>query len=246
MDLDLNPSKRTYQLSSNTFAGMTKKSAGNFRPNRPFDTVGKTIGVIDPSESTRVFVMRAQEHTSRVLFWNDQMSTEEVCDGVVWNGPGTSLCFPGGCPVVIFGSPNQNLWGMLHTSWKTVSQRIITNFLTTWEFAGGNRRDTTIRFLPAICSHCLTFDEKYWENVRRQISWSDPHPENFIRKIGGKIGFNLVGFSAHIMRQCGYEAEDRSVCTCHSKEYWCYRCDDRNGHTHRNAAFLVSTSTPLA
>ena len=188
--------------------------------------------------------MDARNHTGHVFAWPEEKPphAEKVCDGVIWSHEGMAICFPGGCPILTFVDEEKNLFGILHCSWKTIGQRIITNFNTTWLFNGGRPKNTSVRFLPAICQDCLTFDLRYWEKeVRDPLEWTGVCLEEFSQMKEDRIGLSLARLSTSILQGCGYtRIENDGVCTCCSGEYWCYRHHDvPGGERFRNAAFLL-------
>ena len=38
----------------------------------------------------------------------------------------------------------------------------------------------------------------------------------------------------------GYISKKAHECTCCSRKYWCYLCDDKKGKKYRNAAFIIT------
>ena len=250
----------TYPLGGNAITGMTKQQAGNFSLSQPETCQGLVFasevfsllrGEHTSISRKRVFVMDARDHTGKVPFWNLEKSlhAQRVCDGVIWSHEGIALCFPGGCPVLTFVNEKTGLLGMLHCSCKTIGQRIITNFATQWQFFGGCPENTSIRFLPAICGHCLTFDQPYWEKkVSPALRWTGQEPQYFIVARDDLIGLDLFRLSAAILAKCGYtRIETDGVCTSCSNEYWDYRHHDSKesgGQKYRNAAFLYAESLP--
>ncbi len=246
-EIDSDLEIRRYRIAPGVLAGMTKRPAGNFSSAEKvspitLDYLHRLIGGKDQEPES--FVMRAQEHSPHIYNWSAHQPEERVCDGVIWEGSGLALFFPGGCGGVVFHDPAQNLSGLLHCSWKTVAQRIVTNFTTMWEVFGGSPDTTIVRFLPAICGKCLNFDIRYWESEVRPalgwaLAWASLSMDCFVEKVDDKLGFHLMPMVNTILKQSGYDPEDRFICTCHSGEYWCYRHHDRYDGKYRNTAFLL-------
>jgi len=250
----------TYPLDQGVVAGITKRRAGIFTLSQPETCQGlvfasKILSLLDaksPGISQRkIFVMDSKGHTGKVSFWNldDSPHAQGVCDGVIWSHEGMVVCFSGGCPVLAFVSKEEGLLGMLHCGWKTIGRRIITNFATQWQLVGGSPKNTSVKFLPAICRGCLTFHQSYWKKeVSPALRWTGQEPHEFAIVQGDLIGLDLFKLSTTILAQCGFrEIETDGVCTSCSNEYWDYRRHDskeRGGPKFRNAAFLIRESLP--
>lgn len=244
--------KRQFMASwfnGNSFAGMTFKNAGNFYPEgsveKAYHFAKKVLDITGFLHLTdRLIVMRAETHGNDVIhiFKMPQVLSyysQYFCDGIIFNGKGAAIFFPGGCAAIAFRDKKADISGMLHGGWKPIAQGIIKNFLRKWESAGGSPETTQIEFLPSICGNCLTFDTIYFEEVSAALKLYEPNM--FIHKINGKYGLDLSKLIEVSLNELGYGTNNNASCVCCSGNHWCYRCDDKNGKKHRNAAFIITS-----
>ena len=240
--------KRKYalkQFDDRFFAGMTLRSAGNFYPDGSFNKAFKAAGkILKLSGFNQIgcIIMRAEEHSNNIWFFEKIKRNEfyqVFCDGVIYRDAGAAVFFPGGCPAIVFRDEKTGISGMLHGGWMAVARRVIENFLRKWEDIGGSPDTTQIKFLPSICANCLTFDADYFKKVSAAMASHDLNM--FVRKINEQyLSFDLSKFIEILLNRFGYDVKNDAVCVCCSGNHWCYRCDDKNGAKHRNAAFIIT------
>ncbi len=234
------------QFEGRAFAGMTFKNAGNFYPNgscgKADQDAKSVLGITGFLYlSDRLAIMRAEKHGRKVIYLGNHFNAAQLfCDGVIYSGKGAAVFFPGGCAAIAFRDERADISGMLHGGWKPVAQGIIEIFLRKWWNAGGSYKTTQIKFLPAICGNCLVFDTAYFKKVVSPAINSRSLDE-FTKRINAEyISLDLSKFIEASLNGFGYNAENNASCVCCSGKYWCYRCDDKDGVKHRNAAFVIT------
>lgn len=244
----------SFQMDENTTAGMTYKNAGNFYPNssneKAFELAEKALKITGfyPDVSDKLIIMRAKNHSDEVICFPDNSmlkTTQLFCDGVIYRGAGAVIFFPGGCPAISFRDIKANLSGMLHGGWKPITKGIIKKFLNEWQKAGGKPENTKIKFLPAICDRCLTYENEYFYSVvypsllellkEKTVYCLYSHNDK-------KIYFHLNFLIEYLLRKNGYEGiSSLSECTCgYHQKYWCYRHNDKGKEKYRNSAFIIT------
>ena len=243
-----------YQLSNETIAGMTFKSAGNYQTkDRIFSLDILQYFQLYKSVQLKNRLITIHNSTyGKVSFFKEAITPPPLisADGIIYRGIGGVIFFPGGCPIIAFANTKANLSGIMHVSWKSLGAGIINNFIDLWEKCGGKIIETKIQILPAMCKECLNFPKEYYQNaIAPTIRHSFPEEiiSQFTKNNEKKIELDLIGLIQFALKQKGYLAKKAHECTCCSKKYWRYLCDDRNGKKHRNAAFvLTAPSLPFS
>lgn len=246
------------RLGEETIAGMTFRNAGNFYPysnETAFKTKDEILRIIDCDipyiqDRTLIMINKADIKIETIFIKQPQLKTQLIFrEAIIHRGRGAIMFFPGGCPGVVFHDEKANLSGLLHGGWRIIATGIIENFLKSWESAGGKAIWTRIKILPGICQNCLKFDKKYFMSavlpaLKSLIFNSNgAHIDKFTKFIGDRVGLNLGSLISHLIENCGYYIDERDIvatCTCHTNEFWCYRCDDKNDKKHRNAVFIIT------
>ena len=240
------------RISEETIAGMTLKNAGNFYPetnDAAFESSNKILKIIGYDVdylNKRRLIMRSKGAKPEVVFLKQpEVKTKLLFyEGIIYRGNGALIFFPGGCPGIVFRDDNANISGLLHGGWRIITQGIIEKFLKQWETCGGKWTTTKIKSLPSICVDCLTFDQNYFSN----IVWPALKPvipekfdrDKIVKNIGGRMGLDITAIIDYLITKKGYYVDNIALCTCHIKNFWCYRCDDKNGKKYRSGVFLVT------
>lgn len=244
------------KLGEETIAGMTFRNAGNFYPQsngavfKAKDEILKMINCDIPYIQNRTLIMinKSNTKTETIFIKQPQLKTQLVFrEAIIYRGRGAIMFFPGGCPGVVFHDEKANLSGLLHGGWRIVADGIIENFLRNWRLYGGKEIWTRIKILPSICQNCLKFDQQYFLSavlpVLGPLIPNGTHMNKFTKLIGSKVGFDLQSLISSIITSYGYYLNIDDVisnCTCHNNEFWCYRCDDKDGKKYRNGVFLIT------
>ena len=248
---------KQFAVNNNSFAGMTTKAAGNFAlngcPTKAFDMADKALTLTGFNGFGNI-VMRAETHSDKVFVFSElenNISTQVVCDGVIYRGQGAAVFFPGGCPAIAFRDKKANISGILHGGWKSVTQGIVDNFLREWEFVGGKKENTQIIFLPATCKDGAVYKGKGYNYFKKIIfpAIEKMRPRDsfrFINVVRGYldeyqyIKFDLMRLIVFLLMKKKYEdMTDVGGCVCCGDKFWFYDRDDKDGK-YRNAAFIIS------
>ncbi|MEK7636040.1 MAG: laccase domain-containing protein [Patescibacteria group bacterium] len=241
------------KISEETIAGMTLKNAGNFYPktnDAAFESSNKILKIIgydiDYLNKRKLIMINKADIRPEIVFLKQpEVKTKLLFyEGIIYRGNGALMFFPGGCPGIVFRDDNANLSGLFHGGWRIIAQGIIEQFLKQWETCGGKWTTTRIKILPGICVDCLTFDQDFFSNIvwpmLKPIIPKELAKESIVKKIDRKIGLDLVAIIDYLITKKGYYVDSITLCTCHIKNFWCYRCDDKNGKKYRNGVFLVT------
>ena len=241
------------RISKETIAGTTLKNAGNFYPktnDAAFESSNKILKMIgydiDYLNKRRLIMINKADTKPEIIFLKKpEVKTKLLFyEGIIFRGIGALMFFPGGCPGIVFRDDDADLSGLFHGGWRIITQGIIEQFIKQWETCGGKWATTRIKILPGICVDCLTFDQDYFSN----IVWPALKPiipdkldrDKIVKKISEKIGLNLITIIDYLITKKGYYVSSITLCTCHIKNFWCYRCDDKKEKKYRNGVFLVT------